>query len=141
VELQNAIDESIGKAKPSAQATLHLERARELLANGAASEAESQFRESLNQEPANPAALSGLAHALLLENKFPEARRQAAASLNLQPSAEAYLVLARAALHDHDRAGAEQSLQKALALEPASADAKAVAQEIQNLPDEEAPAR
>ena len=141
VELQNAIDESIGKAKPSAQAALHLERARELLANGAASEAESQFRESLNQEPANPAALSGLAHALLLENKFPEARRQAAASLNLQPGAEAYLVLARADLHDHDRAGAEQNLQKALALEPASADAKAVAQELQNLPGEEVPAR
>ena len=55
--------------------------------------------------------------------------------------AEAYLVLARAALHDHDPAGAEQNLQKALALEPASADAKAVAQEIQNLPGEEVPAR
>ena len=139
VELQNAIDESIGKAKPSAQASLHLERARELLANGAASEAENQFRESLSQEPAAPGALAGLAHALLLQNKFPEARRQASASLDLQPGAEAYLVLARADLHDHDRAGAGQNLQKALALEPASEDAKAVAQEIQHQPADESP--
>jgi tetratricopeptide (TPR) repeat protein len=141
VELQNAIDESIGKAKPSAQASLHLERARELLANGAASEAESQFRESLNREPRNPAALAGLAHALLLENKFTEAHRQADAALNLQPSVEAYLVIARANLHDHDRAAAAQNLQKALALEPTSEDAKALAQEIQSEPDNEVPTR
>jgi tetratricopeptide (TPR) repeat protein len=141
VELQNAIDESIGKAKPTAQASLHLERARELLTNGAASEAESQFRESLTQEPANPGALAGLAHALLLENKWAEARSRAAASLGLKPNAEAYLVLARADLHDHDRAAAGQNLQKALALEPASEDAKAVAQEIQKQLGEEVPAR
>jgi len=141
VELQNAIDDSIRKAKPAMQASLHLERARELLATGAASEAESQFRESLTQEPANPAALSGLAHALLVESKFPEARRQANASLTLQPGAEAYLVLARADLHDNDRAGAAEYLRKALAIEPASADAKAVAQELQSQPAEDSPAR
>jgi Tfp pilus assembly protein PilF len=134
--LQNAIDQSIGKAKLSAQASLHLERARELLSTGAASEAEIQFRETLTQEPANADALSGLAHALLIESKFPEARRQANAALVLQPGAEAYLVLARADLHDHDRASAQQDLQKALALEPANEDAKAVAQELQNLPPE-----
>jgi tetratricopeptide (TPR) repeat protein len=136
VELQNAIDQSIGKAKLSAQASLHLERARELLTTGAASEAEIQFRETLTQEPANADALSGLAHALLIESKYPEARRQANAALVLQPRAEAYLVLARADLHDHDRASAQQDLQKALALEPANEDAKAVAQELQNLPPE-----
>ena len=58
------------------------------------------------QEPANPSALAGLAHALLLQNKFPEARRAANAALGLQPSAEAYLVLARADLHDNDSAAA-----------------------------------
>lgn len=137
VELQNAIDQSIGKAKPAAQASLHLERARELLANGAASEAESQFRESLVQQPANAVALAGLSHALLLENKFAEARRQAAASLNLRPTAEAYLVVARAELHDQNRAAAQQNLQKALALEPISEEAKAVQQEIENQPAED----
>jgi len=141
VELQNAIDESIGKAKPAMQASLHLERARELLADGAASEAEGQFRESLTQAPGNPDALSGLAHSLVLEGKFPEARREANAALILKPGAEALLVLARAALHDHDRAIAQEYLQKALAFEPASEDAKAVAQELQNLPADALPTR
>ena len=138
VELQNAIDASIGKAKPAMQASLHLERARELLAGGAAPEAENQFRESLTQEPANADALSGLAHSLLVEGRFPEARRQANAALILKPGPEAYLVLARAALHDHDRATAQEFLQKAQALDPASEDAKALAQEIQNLPADDA---
>ena len=140
LELQNAIDESIGKAKPAAQASLHLERARELLANGAAREAESQFRESLTQDPANPDALAGLAHALLLENRFVEARKQAQAAIAVEPTSEAYLVIARVALHDHDRAAAGQNLQKALAVGPADRDTKAVAQEIQNQAAEDAPA-
>jgi Tfp pilus assembly protein PilF/TolB-like protein len=132
MELQNAIEESIGKAKPSDRAALHLERAREFLTSGAAAEAERQFREVLTHEPANPDALAGLAHALLLENKFPQARQQAVSVLRQRASAEAYLVLARADLHDKDSAGAEQNLQKALALEPNNEDAKSVEQEIQN---------
>ncbi len=132
VELQNAIEASIGKAKPSARATLHVERAREFLANGAVSEAENQFREALTQEPANANALSGLAHALLLQNKFSQARHTAATALGLHPSAEAYLVIARADLHDNNSDAARQNLQKALALEPNSDDAKALAQDIQS---------
>jgi tetratricopeptide (TPR) repeat protein len=132
VELQNAIEASIGKAKPSDRPALHLERGREFLANGAAGEAENQFREVLNREAANPAALAGLAHALILQNKFPQARQTANTTLGLQPSAEAYLVLARADLHDNNATDAASNLQKALALEPNSEDAKAVAQEIQS---------
>jgi tetratricopeptide (TPR) repeat protein len=132
VELQNAIEESIGKAKPSARAALHIERAREFLSNGAAGEAESQFHEALLQEPGNPVARAGYAHALLLENKFAEARREAVSALRLRPSAEAYLVLARTDLHDKDSTGAEQNLQKAIALDPGSDDAEAVQQQIQN---------
>jgi len=141
VELQNAIEASIGKAKPSDRAALHLERAREFLANGAPGEAENQFREALAQEPSNPSVLAGLAHALLLQNKFSEARLQAAVSLDLRPSAEAYLVIARAALHDNNRDDAAQNLQKALALEPDSDDAKALVQEIQSRTNDGAPAR
>jgi len=133
VELQNAIDASIRKAKPSQRASLHLERAREFLANGTIGEAESQFREAISEEPDNAAALAGLAHVLLLQNKFPEARRQAAAALALEPLAEAYLVLARTNLHDHDTAAARVNLQAALALEPASPDAQALAKELDAL--------
>ena len=141
LELQNAIEESIGRAKPAAQSSLHLERARELLASGAASQAESQFRASLAQDPGNPDALAGLAHALLLENSFDEARKQAQAAIAVEPSSEAYLVLARAALHDRNRIAANQSLQKALSVGPPDDETRAVAREILNQSSEEAPER
>jgi len=132
VELQNAIEASVDKAKPADRAALHIERAREFLSGGANGEAESQFREALTHEPANPAALAGLAHALVLQNRFAEARRAANASLGLKPNAEAYLVLARAYLHEDDVTGAQQNLQQALALEPANDDARKVGEEIQS---------
>lgn len=141
VELQNAIDQSVGKAKPSERATLHIERGREFLASGATGEAENQFREALTNEPGNANALAGLAHALLMENKFPQARREAVAALRLRPSVEVYLVLARADLRENDSAGARQNLQKALALDPNSEDAKAVQQEIQNRAGESTPSQ
>lgn len=132
VELQNAIEASVDKAKPADRAAIHIERARGFLASGANSEAESQFREALIHEPTNPDALAGLAHALVLQSKFPAARYQADAALRVKASAEAYLVLARADLHDRNNVGAQQNLQKALALEPNNADAKAVAAEIES---------
>jgi len=132
VELQNAIEASVDKAKPADRAAIHIERARGFLASGANGEAESQFREALINEPANPGALAGLAHALVLQNKIPAARYQANAALQIKPNAESYLVLARADLHDNNSAGAQQNLQKALNLEPNSEDAKAVAAEIEN---------
>jgi tetratricopeptide (TPR) repeat protein len=132
VELQNAIDASVEKAKPADRASLHIARAREFLSNGASGEAESQFREALLHEPSNAAALSGLAHALVLQNKFPEARHQAEAALRISPNAEAYIVLARAALHDNNSAGAQQNLEKALAISPTSEDARGFVQELQN---------
>ena len=122
----------MGKAKPADRAELHIERAREFLASGAVGEAEKQFREALAQDIASPGAHAGLAHALLIENKLPQARYEAAAANRLRPSAEAYLVLARADLHDKDDGAAQQNLQKALSLEPDSADAKAVEREIQS---------
>jgi tetratricopeptide (TPR) repeat protein len=138
VELQNAIDASIHKADPSEQAALHLERARDLLATGAAAEAENQFREAFELQPQNPEALAGLAHALVNQMKFAEARLRATAALAIKPGAEAYLVLARADLHDHNRTAARQNLQKAEGLEPQSADAKAVEQELSKQESEEA---
>lgn len=132
VELQNAIEASVDKANPADRAALHIARAREFLKSGAMAQAESQFREALIHEPANPVALAGLAHALILQSKFVEARRAANAALGLKPSAEAYLVLARANLHEDDTSAAQQNLQLALALDPASDEARSVGEEIQN---------
>jgi tetratricopeptide (TPR) repeat protein len=141
IEVQNAIAASIGKARPSDRATLHIERAQEFLSSGATTEAENQFREALSQEPENVGALLGLARTLLLESKFAQARRQALLAIRYEPSADAYLVLAHCSVHEHDLEGARQYLAKARALDPASADATALEQEIQNSNPADTPMR
>ena len=117
---------------PAQRASMHIERAREFLASGANDAAESQFREALIHEPMNAEALSGLARTLQLQGKFAEARYQAIAANRLQPGAEAYLVLARADLHDNNIAEAQQNLQLALNFDPNNQEARNVAQEIQD---------
>jgi len=130
VEVRSAINTSIRGADPSKRAALHRACGRKLLANGAFAEAESQFREALEYEPQDPSALAGLSHALLLGMNFAEARLWATASLALQPSAEAHLVLGRFDLQNSNPAGARQNLQKALSLEPQNPEVRKLAEEL-----------
>lgn len=130
LQLQNAIDASIRKAKPSQQVEMHMERAREFLAKGATDEAANQFREALKNDPRSAAASAGLAHALLLSGKANEARQQAQASLLLEPTAEAYVVLARLDMKEHLSSSARGNLQKAQALDPSDADVQALEKEL-----------
>ncbi len=118
-----------------------LSEAANSLADGAAGEAEKQFREVLSREAANPSALAGLAHALLMQSKFSQARQAANASVGLKPSAEAYVVLARVDLHDLNNSAAGENLRKALALEPNNEDGKALALELQSSTTDSKPDR
>ncbi len=130
VSLQNAIEAAVDRADPAERATLHNQRARDFLASGNSNEAVSQFREALIHEPSDPEALSGIARAFLLQQKFAEAHYQAMAALRVKPSSEAYLVLARVYLHDNDITAAEREVQNALILEPNNEEARKVALEI-----------
>ena len=139
VSLQNAIEAAVDRADPSERATLHIQRAREYLASGNSDEAVSQFREALIHEPSDPAALSGIARAFLLQQKYAEARYQAMAALRVKPSSEAYLVLARVYLHDNDIPAAEREVQNALTLEPNNTEARTVNMEIADRETQPAP--
>lgn len=130
LEIQNATEARLAKTDPRTHAAYHVDRGRELFSQGFKAEAEKEFREAAQLDPVNPAAHAGLARLLEDNNDAAGARAEAEASLRLQPSAEALLVLARLDLQANQPQAAQDNVQRALALEPANAAARALQRSI-----------
>jgi tetratricopeptide (TPR) repeat protein/TolB-like protein len=131
MEIENIAEQRLAKADPKTHAEYHLERGRDLLNQGFAAQAEKQFREALQYDDSNPAIHAGLAHSL--ETSDPAAAaREAEASLKLNPTADAYLVLARLALARKDARDASQKVNAALQLEPTNSAAQALQRSIES---------
>ena len=130
LEIENRNEERLRKADTASRVAFYVQRGRELLDQGLASEAGKQFQKALALDPSQAAAHAGLARALELSQDRAGARREAQASLRLASSAEAYLVLARLDLTDNNRGAAQQNVERALALDPANAAAVALKHDI-----------
>jgi tetratricopeptide (TPR) repeat protein len=130
LEVENATEARLAKSDPRTHAAYHVERGHDLLERRFIGDAGKQFREAVTLDPANAAAHAGLAAVLEARNDIEGARQEANAALKLQPSAEAYLVLARLDLHDHHDEAAAAGVDRALALEPANTAAAALKQTI-----------
>lgn len=130
LEIQNATEARLAKTDPRTHAAFHVDRGRELFNQGFKAEAEKEFREAVQLDPASPGAHSGLARLAEDNNDSAAARSEAQASLRLQPSAEALLVLARLDLKANQPQAAQESVERALALEPANASAQALQRSI-----------
>ena len=126
LEIQNATEMRLSKTDPATHAEYHVERGRDLLAQGFKSEAGREFREAVLLNPANAAAHAGLARVLEDSNDVSGARSEAQSALQLQPSADALLVLARLDLKANQPQSAQQRVDQALALEPNNATAIAM---------------
>ncbi|HEV8491531.1 MAG TPA: hypothetical protein VGR76_04640, partial [Candidatus Angelobacter sp.] len=81
-------------------------------------------------DPGSPGAHAGLAAVLETDQDIVGARNEARMSLKLQPTADAYLVLARLDLAEGKAASARQNVEHALALDPANAVAAALKRDI-----------
>ncbi len=123
LEIENASESRLAKTDPHTHAAYHVERGNSLLEQGFSVEAERQFREAVLLDPTNVGAHVGLAQVLLQGNDSAGARAEASTAVRLQPTAAAYLVLARLDLDENKVAAAGDDLDKALALEPANAKA------------------
>ena len=133
MEIENIAEQRLAQADPKTHAAYHVDRGRDLLAQGFTAQAEKQFREALQYDPSDASAHAGLARAL--ESTDPAAAlREAESSLQLQPSADAYLTLARIHLKQNDHPAASAAVDKALALEPSNSAAAALRQQIANQP-------
>jgi Tfp pilus assembly protein PilF len=132
LEITNAMEETLAKADPHTHASFHVDRGRDLLNQGFTAEAEKEFREAIMRDPTSASAHVGLARAAETLNDSASARTEASTSLRLQPNIDAYLVLARLEMNDNKLDAATEAVERALALEPANANALAVKRAIQS---------
>ena len=126
LEIQNQNELRLAGSDPAHHAEFHTQRGGQLLEQGLWLEAEREFREAIQLDPTNALAHAGLARFLEATRAFDAARAETRTSLRLQPSVEAFLLLARLDLRDNNPQAAQESVNRALVLEPANADAQAL---------------
>jgi tetratricopeptide (TPR) repeat protein len=124
LEIQNQNELRFAGSDPVRHADFHTLRGGELMEQGLLLEAEHEFREAIVLDPTNAAAHAGLAHYLEATREYAAARTEARTALRLHPSVEAFLVLARLDLRDNNTQAAQESVNRALALDPANAEAQ-----------------
>ncbi len=120
-------------------ARVHSEQGHDALERGFVLDAEREFREAIVLDPASAPAHAGLAQVLERTGDPAGARAEARAALRLSPSADAFLVLARLDLSDNSLESAAQSVERALALEPAHTAAQALKRTVAAKLAEKAP--
>ena len=130
LEIQNTREVRLAHTDPHTHATYYVDHGRELLQQGFLGEAGKEFREAIILDPANADAHAGLATVLESSGDPQGARREAAAALKVRPLADAYLVLARLDLRDHNTVSASRNVDRALQLEPSNAAATALKRSI-----------
>jgi len=108
----------------------HIQHGTELLDRGLITDAENEFHEALRMEPASAAAHAGLARAAEARGDVVTARSEASTSIGLQPTAAAFLVLARADMRQKLFITSALNVERALGLEPGNAEALTLKQEI-----------
>ncbi|MDP9266779.1 MAG: tetratricopeptide repeat protein [Acidobacteriota bacterium] len=126
LEIENLNETRLAKTDTRTHANFHVQHGRQMLAANLLTVAEKDFREAVLLDPANAGAHAGLARVLELTSDTVGARAEARSSIQLQPSANAFLVLARLDLRDNRTEAAGESVDKALQLEPANAAAQAL---------------
>jgi Tfp pilus assembly protein PilF/TolB-like protein len=132
-QIRRANEDRLAHADPEAHARFYCERGTQMLSQGFVLEAEKEFREAIEHDPALPEAHTGLAQSLETRSAsipaasvVEAARNEAQTAIRLKPSAEAYLVLARLDLRENKTDSAADSVAKALELDPKSASAMMV---------------
>jgi tetratricopeptide (TPR) repeat protein len=130
LEIQKTTEARLAKSDLRTHAAYHVEHGHDLLQQRFIAEAGGEFREAVSLDPANANAHAGLAAVLEASNDPAGARREAAAALQLQPSVEAYLVMAKVDLHDNNPQAAAANVDRALGLEPSNAAANALKRSI-----------
>lgn len=125
-QMQGWVEQRFARSDPRSHAQFHVERGKELLARGFASEAQDEFRHAAMVDPSSTTPLLGLADVALARGDNREARAQAEAALRLHESADAYIVLAHLDLSENRVEAAADNLKQASRLEPRNT-------EVQNL--------
>jgi tetratricopeptide (TPR) repeat protein len=120
------------RSLPPAERAQHLcQQGKAYVNDGLLLEAERQFQLALAADPNSSAAYAGLAEVHEYAGSIKIAQEEATKSLQMQPNAAAYMVLARIALSQHALPDARNNIDSALRLEPNNTAAKGILQAIQ----------
>jgi Flp pilus assembly protein TadD len=112
------------------QAVQYVALGRDSLAHGLVPEAEQAFQSALAADPRSAAAHAGLAQIRAESGSAAEARAEAATSLAIQPTAAAYLVLARLELQAANLPASASAVSNAIRLEPTNTAAQGMKQAL-----------
>lgn len=115
---------------PEKRAAEYTQTGQDYLAQGLLPEAEQEFANALSADPHLPAAHTGLAAVREQSGNLAEARAQAQISLQITPTVEAYLVLARLDLAKKDLPASAADVRKALSLDAKNPAALAMRQAL-----------
>lgn len=137
LEVQNAMEQAMAKADPRTRATYHVERGRQLLSTGMTADAEKEFQEAVLRDPTNADAHLGLALVAEENGNADVARKEARAAVQMKPTADGYLVLARLDLKENNLQSATQNVDQALWLEPSNEAARSLKHKITMQPKTE----
>ncbi len=129
LEVERAAESRLAK-DPKQHAEFHIERGQQLLSQGFYGDAAKAFEEAIQVDPTKAAAHAGLAQAYAAAGKDQQAVAEASAALKLQPSAGAYILLARQNLKDNKLSAASEEVDRALELDPHNQDAQTLKHEI-----------
>ena len=129
-QMQGWVEQRFARSDAHAHARFHVERGKELLAHGFATEAEGEFRHARTVDPSSPAPLLGLVDTALARGNNKEARSQAEAALRQHESADAYVVLARLDLSENRVNAAADNLKQAARLEPGNPEVQSLKRAI-----------
>jgi len=116
---------------PAQRAVQYSQLGRDYLAEGLLPEAESQFQSALAADSGSAEAHAGLAQVREYSGDSEQARSEAAVSLQLHPSVEAWMVLARLDLAANKLPASADDVAHALLIEPGNFAAQAMRQALQ----------
>ncbi len=130
MEIQRVDELQLSRTAPHEHAMKHVERGWQFFKQGFKDSAQKEFTEAVLLDQSIAAAHLGLATTRDAENDLANARSEVAAAVKLQPTAEAYLLLAQIDLKQNNAQSANENVQRALALDPANATALSLRQSI-----------
>ncbi|MGI8770882.1 MAG: tetratricopeptide repeat protein [Acidobacteriaceae bacterium] len=115
---------------PAQRAAALAKEGQRYLDQGLLLEAEREFQLALAADSGNAAAHTGLAEVRARNGDTSQARQEAQAAIKLQPSAAAYIVLAKLDMTANQNSTAAADIDHALALEPANTAARGMKQAL-----------
>lgn len=118
------------KLAPDARAAALAAKAKDYLSRGLLLEAERLYHSAIAADPQSDQAHLGLAEVRERTGDAAGARQEAEKALQLRPSAEAYLVLARLDLTKNQLDGAAENARRALKLSPNDKSAQDILQQV-----------